>query len=96
MTPSRELYQKILDLRAAQEEAALRSWRLMSKVRDKENELETEKMRVAMMIGLTAESSAKAARLEDMNADLKQRVEELEEENERLNEELDSWKCPNL
>ena len=103
LTPSRELYQKILELRAAlektegslraaQNEVSLHSWRLLSAVGDKENELATEKRRVAMMIGLTAESNEKAEKLEDMNAKLKQRIEELEEDNKRLEEEVDSWR----
>lgn len=107
LTPPSDLYQSILALRGALErternfraveEGELESsWRLISEVHNREAQLETERKRVTMMITLTAESIAKAERLEEENLGLRQRVDELEEETKGLDEELSLWKHSSL
>jgi hypothetical protein len=104
LIPPRELYEKILELRAAlaeterrsraaQDKAEERAWRVASEMDIK---LEAEKKRVAMLIGLTSESNTEVERLEDLNVDLEGWVGELKEDNDRLYEYLMGWMCPNL
>lgn len=107
LTPSRELYQTVLQLRAAlhkseeryktmAEKGALDLWGVLSEVRDKEAQLETQRKWLATMVAITAQSNAKVEKLEDEIVDLKLRVDELEEENKRLDESLTFWQSPNL
>jgi hypothetical protein len=104
LTPSRELYQQVLELRAALAEAEHRSWVAQKEaeehsrtlVRQRDVELEEEKRRVAMLIRYSSESNAKVEWLEDKIVDLKDQVGELNEDNDRLYGYLMSWMCPNL
>ena len=104
LTPSRELYQQVLELRAALALAEHRSWVAQEEaeehsrmlVRQRDVELEEEKRRVAMLIRYSSESNAKVEWLEDKIVDLKDQVGELNEDNDRLYGYLMSWMCPNL
>ncbi|KIM46610.1 hypothetical protein M413DRAFT_23005 [Hebeloma cylindrosporum] len=93
LTPSHELYKKILELRGSLKEAnekhAVDLWSLGSK-------LEQEKTRVKMLIEMVSESNTKLAELENKNSDLTAEIHELGEENQRLDEELRGWKFSDL
>lgn len=90
MTPSRELYQQVLELRAALALAEHRSWVAQEEaeehsrmlVRQRDVELEEEKRRVVMLIRYSSESNAKVEWLEDKIVDLKDQVGELNEDND--------------
>lgn len=71
------------------------SWGLMHQVSVRDVTLENEKKRIAMIIGLALELSAEVERLRAQNVDLKEGIKELEEENERLYNDLKGWICPN-
>lgn len=81
LTPSREVYQKVIELRAALEERETQLWR-------KGVKMEEQKRRVEMLIGLVGDAYKEVESVEDKNKDLQQQVYELEEENQRLNDRL--------
>lgn len=64
-------------------------------MRERDFELEDEKKRVAMMIRVAWELNSKSERLEARNGELMERIQELEESEERLEEELQGWRIPN-
>jgi hypothetical protein len=84
LTHPHELHQKVIELKAALEERE-------ELLRRKDIELEEQKKRVAMLIRITADLNRE---VDDKNADLMQQIYDLEEDNERLSEDLETWMYP--